>query len=383
MKERIEALVPRVGRLGRHLPRPLRPAAPELRPAGRDRPGLHDLRPVRPPPGRQGRDGAARTGGRRGHPRTGRRRDQPGQERPGHARGHVQARGRPRPGRHRQGLRGAIRSGSRPSSAVDFDDLLVHMVTILKEHKDVRAELDARFRYVLVDEYQDTNLAQYAIVRALSVDHPNLCVTGDPDQSIYGWRGANLDEHPRIRARLPRLQGRQARAELPQHQEHPPAPPTHLIRHNLNRKAKSLPTENPQGQPVELTIYATETDEAHGVAAKIVELVREGEYAYRDIAVFCRVTALTRGFEQAFRAAKIPYQVVGGRLVLRAAGDQGRPGVPEPDGQSQGRRGVQPGGQRPAAGIGKTSLEHLAERAEALGLPLLAMARRGLGRPRA
>src|SRR5262249_18258122 len=78
------------------------------------------------------------------------------------------------------------------TSAVDFDDLLVHIVAILKEHKDVRAELDRRFKYVSVDEYQDTNLAQYAIVRALSREHPNLCVTGDPDQSIYGWRGANL-----------------------------------------------------------------------------------------------------------------------------------------------------------------------------------------------
>src|SRR4051812_46140500 len=81
----------------------------------------------------------------------------------------------------------------RESSAVDFDDLLVHLVTVLKEHPDVRADLDRRFRYVLVDEYQDTNVAQYAIVRGLSRDHPNLCVTGDPDQSIYGWRGANLD----------------------------------------------------------------------------------------------------------------------------------------------------------------------------------------------
>src|SRR5205807_2532109 len=87
----------------------------------------------------------------------------------------------------------AYQTRLRESSAVDFDDLLVHMVTILREHKDVRAQLDARFRYVLVDEYQDTNLAQYAIVRALSIDHPNLCVTGDPDQSIYGWRGANLN----------------------------------------------------------------------------------------------------------------------------------------------------------------------------------------------
>ena len=100
------------------------------------------------------------------------------------------------------------------------------MVTILKEHPDVRADLDARFRYVLVDEYQDTNLAQYAIVRALSVDHPNLCVTGDPDQSIYGWRGANLNNILEFEHDYPRLQGRQARAELPEHQEHPPASPT-------------------------------------------------------------------------------------------------------------------------------------------------------------
>ncbi|MES1213075.1 MAG: UvrD-helicase domain-containing protein, partial [Singulisphaera sp.] len=79
------------------------------------------------------------------------------------------------------------------SSAVDFDDLLSHTVTLLHEHPEIRAELDARYRYIMVDEYQDTNLAQYKIVRALSVDYPNLAVTGDPDQSIYGWRGANLN----------------------------------------------------------------------------------------------------------------------------------------------------------------------------------------------
>ena len=79
------------------------------------------------------------------------------------------------------------------SNAVDFDDLLLHVATLLHaESRSLRSTLDARYRYILVDEYQDTNLAQYAIVRALSVDYPNLAVTGDPDQSIYGWRGANL-----------------------------------------------------------------------------------------------------------------------------------------------------------------------------------------------
>ncbi len=78
------------------------------------------------------------------------------------------------------------------ANAVDFDDLLLHVAAMLRGSPEIRATLDARYRYIMVDEYQDTNLAQYSIVRALSIDYPNLAVTGDPDQSIYGWRGANL-----------------------------------------------------------------------------------------------------------------------------------------------------------------------------------------------
>ena len=155
----------------------------------------------------------------------------------------------------------------RLASAVDFDDLLVHMVAILKEHKDVRAELDRRFRYVLVDEYQDTNLAQYAIVRALSVDHPNICVTGDPDQSIYGWRGANLSnilefekDFPGCRVVTLERNYRSTKNII--------SVADHLIRFNRNRKPKALRTENPVGEPVELTIYSRETDEAEGVAGQ-------------------------------------------------------------------------------------------------------------------
>ena len=134
----------------------------------------------------------------------------------------------------------------RASSAVDFDDLLVHVVAILKNHPDVRASLDRRYRYVLVDEYQDTNLAQYAIVRALSVDHPNLCVTGDPDQSIYGWRGANLSnileferDYPGCRVVKLERNYRSTKNIL--------SVADHLIKFNRNRKPKSLLTENPRG----------------------------------------------------------------------------------------------------------------------------------------
>src|SRR5207248_6132281 len=131
---------------------------------------------------------------------------------------------------------------------------LVHIVAVLKEHGDVRKELDRRYRYVLVDEYQDTNLAQYAIVRALSVDHPNLCVTGDPDQSIYGWRGANLSnileferDFPGCRVVTLERNYRSTKNIL--------SVADHPIRNNRNRKPKSLRTENPQGAPVELTVY--------------------------------------------------------------------------------------------------------------------------------
>ncbi len=156
----------------------------------------------------------------------------------------------------------------------------MHIVAVLKEHQDVRADLDRRYRYVLVDEYQDTNLAQYAIVRALSVNHPNLCVTGDPDQSIYGWRGADLTnileferDYPGCRVVTLQQNYRSTKNIL--------NVADHLIRNNRNRKPKSLLTENPRGAPVELTVYPRETDEAEGVAGRIAAMVREGEYGYR------------------------------------------------------------------------------------------------------
>jgi DNA helicase-2/ATP-dependent DNA helicase PcrA len=262
----------------------------------------------------------------------------------------------------------------KAASAVDFDDLLVHLVTILKNHPDVRADLDARFRYVLVDEYQDTNLAQYAIIRGLCKDRPNLCVTGDPDQSIYGWRGANIKNILEFEHDFPGCKVVKLERNYRSTKNILLAADT-LIRHNHKRKAKALTTENPSGQPVELTVYGTESDEAHGVASKIVELVQEGEYSFREVAVFCRVTALTRGFEQAFRSAKVPYQVVGGvsfyerqeiKDVLSYLSLMANPKNDVAFGRVV---------NVPPRGVGKTSLDKLKERAEGLGLPLLAMAR--------
>ncbi len=262
----------------------------------------------------------------------------------------------------------------KAASAVDFDDLLVHAVAILKEHKDVRADLDRHYRYVLVDEYQDTNLAQYAIVRALSVDHPNLCVTGDPDQSIYSWRGANLAnileferDFPGCRVVTLERNYRSTKNIL--------SVADHLIRFNRNRKPKSLLTENPRGEPVELTLYPHETDEAETIAARIASLVREGAYRYSDIAVFYRVTALTRPFEQALRALQIPYQIVGGFAFYERQEIKDVLSylnlIANPKDDLAFARVV----NVPPRGVGKTSMEHLAAAARAGGIPLLAMAR--------
>ncbi len=106
----------------------------------------------------------------------------------------------------------------RDANALDFDDLLLWPALALAPNSDLRAELDARFRYVLVDEYQDTNQAQYAIVRGLSKDHPNVCVVGDPDQSIYKWRGSDIRNILDFERDFPDHAGPDTRTQLPQHE---------------------------------------------------------------------------------------------------------------------------------------------------------------------
>jgi DNA helicase-2/ATP-dependent DNA helicase PcrA len=195
------------------------------------------------------------------------------------------------------------------SNAVDFDDLLLHVATLLHENPEVRSSLDERYRFILVDEYQDTNLAQYAIVRAMSIDYPNLAVTGDPDQSIYGWRGANLNnilefenDYPRVRVVRLERNYRSTKRILRAAAE--------LIAHNLRRKEKSLYTENSPGLPVRLVCYHTHKDEAEDIAARIAAEIRSARRRPRDFAIFYRVNALSLDFELALRAQGIAFQMV-------------------------------------------------------------------------
>lgn len=198
------------------------------------------------------------------------------------------------------------------SSAVDFDDLLLHVARLLHDDADLRAQLDERFRYVMVDEYQDTNRAQYVLLRALSVDQPNLAATGDPDQSIYGWRGADLNNILEFESDYPGVKV----VRLEQNYRSTPAilsVADRLIAYNQRRKPKSLFTENPDGPPVRLVTYADGKDEAHGVATAIKAAVRDGTRRYSDFAVFYRVNALSREVERVFRQQQIPFQMVRGQ----------------------------------------------------------------------
>ena len=204
------------------------------------------------------------------------------------------------------------------ANAVDFDDLLLHVQQLLTENPELRSRLDQQYRFVMVDEYQDTNLVQYGIVRLLSHDHPNLCVTGDPDQSIYGWRGARVDNILRFEQDYPdatvvRLEEnfRSTAAILRSADQ--------LIAHNQLRKAKSLITQNPEGDAVELLVYGSAQDEAHGIAARIHELVSRNECTYGDCAVFYRVNSMSRQLEQALSRWGIPYQVIAGVAFFERA----------------------------------------------------------------
>jgi len=197
------------------------------------------------------------------------------------------------------------------SNAADFDDLLLYVATLLRENPSLRETLDQQYRYILVDEYQDTNLAQYAIVRALSIDHPNLAVTGDPDQSIYGWRGANLTNILEFEKDFPNV--RVVRLEQNYRSTKNILRVAHeLISHNVRRKKKTLYTENESGRPVRLVCYPTHKDEAESIAAWIAHHERGGRRGPRDFAVFYRVNALSRSVEDALRVQGVPYQIVNG-----------------------------------------------------------------------
>ena len=199
----------------------------------------------------------------------------------------------------------------RANNALDFDDLLLKTVQLFQTQKEVLDYYQERFRYIMVDEYQDTNTVQFELVRLLAGKYRNLCVVGDDDQSIYKFRGANIQNILNFEkvfpdARVIKLEQNYRSTETILEAANG------VIRHNKGRKDKSLWTENGKGEAIEFRQFDTAYDEAEYVVDDIRRQVAAGEGNYSDYAILYRTNAQSRMFEEKFVTAGIPYKIVGG-----------------------------------------------------------------------
>ncbi|MEK6610808.1 MAG: UvrD-helicase domain-containing protein [Gemmatimonadota bacterium] len=205
---------------------------------------------------------------------------------------------------------GATVRALKRANAMDFDDLLLHPLELFQAHPERLADYRSRFQFLLVDEYQDTNRAQYRFLHALAGGHGNLFVVGDDDQSIYGWRGADLRNILEFQrdfagARLVRLEEnyRSTRPILDAANS--------VISANVGRLGKTLRTIRGDGEPLTLLRAADERDEAEWLVREFAQRARRGEHAFDEMAVLVRTNAQTRAFEEELRRGGIPYRVVG------------------------------------------------------------------------
>ncbi len=267
----------------------------------------------------------------------------------------------------------ALGPALKAANAMDFDDLLLHPLTLFREHPDRLRAYQSRFRFILVDEFQDTNRAQYQLVRLLGA-HGNVCAVGDDDQSIYGWRGADvrnmqdfLKDFPG--AKLVRLEENYRSTQIVLDAANG------VIAENSGRIGKTLTTRRRGGETVTLVAAADERDEAEWVVRELQKRSAAADWAYNEMAVLYRTNAQSRAMEEAFRRAGVPYRLIGAisfyerrevkdllaylRLVANPSDDEAflrAVGVP--------RRG-----------LGETSLALLGRAASQWGKPLLETAR--------
>lgn len=197
------------------------------------------------------------------------------------------------------------------NQAMDFDDLIMLTIKLFNQDADVLGYYQDKFQYIHVDEYQDTNDAQYTLVNLLAKKHGNLCVVGDGDQSIYGWRGANMEnilnfehDYPDAHVTLLEQNYRSTKTILQAAND--------VIQRNVNRKKKDLWTDNAEGEPISYYRGQNENDEAHYVVAKIQEEREQNHHDYGDFAILYRTNAQSRVIEETLVKANIPYTMVGG-----------------------------------------------------------------------
>jgi DNA helicase-2/ATP-dependent DNA helicase PcrA len=195
------------------------------------------------------------------------------------------------------------------ANAMDFDDLLLRTARLFQDHADVLDKYSHRFRYVLIDEYQDTNHVQYMIARQISRRHGNICATGDPDQSIYGWRGADIRNILRFEADFPGAQVINLEENF-RSTKRILAAADHLIKRNRRRKKRNLYTSGEEGTPLRCVVTGDEREEGRFVAEEVEHLRKKG-YHLKDIACLYRTNALSRNIEDALLERGIHYTVIG------------------------------------------------------------------------
>jgi DNA helicase II / ATP-dependent DNA helicase PcrA len=206
----------------------------------------------------------------------------------------------------------AYNKALQKANALDFDDILFFANRLLEQSETTLEKYSDRFLHVMVDEYQDVNLAQYSIVQRLASRHKNIVVVGDDDQSIYAWRGADVSlilkfgsDYPDAKIVKLERNYRSTQNILSAANE--------VIQKNRSRAAKQLWTENGKGVPLSLTMSGTEQDEAMNIASQIIQDVRSGRRKYRDFAVLYRTNAQSRVMEEAFLTNRLPHLLIGGQ----------------------------------------------------------------------
>lgn len=251
----------------------------------------------------------------------------------------------------------------RTNCAFDFGDLIVKAYELIRDNPDLLNKYQDKFKYLMIDEYQDTNRAQYLLISLLAKKYRNLCVVGDEDQSIYKWRGADIKnildfQNEYTNAKLIKLEQNYRSTKIIIEAA------SHVIRNNATRYDKTLWTENPEGEKIKWTKVSDERAEAEYVARDIeTKLRRDGRLSYRDIAIFYRSHAQSRALEEALRKTKLPHEIIGGvgfyeRKEIKDILAYLRVLVNPEDSVSLERII-----NVPARGIGKTTIEKLNEQA--------------------
>lgn len=261
----------------------------------------------------------------------------------------------------------------KKANALDFGDLLLKTYEIFRMYPDILQAYQEKFKFIMVDEYQDTNHIQYLLVKELAKAHRNLCVVGDEDQSIYSWRGADISNILNFEKEFPEAliikleENYRSTANIVN-------AATKVIRHNTERKDKTLFTQNSAGEKILVREEKNEYDEARWVTKQIMQIISSGDGEYSDIAIFYRTNAQSRVLEEQLRSNNIPHRLVGGvrfyeRMEIKDILAYLKLSI-NPADDIAFKRVI----NTPARGIGKTTVEKIEAFAFEQKIPLLAAA---------